>query len=110
MQSALASRMRATLTGGTRGNSGLDSVFRCQTLNAVKSVSKRTPPAVIVAGRPWPLGIEWVEAEDAFNFALYSRRTNHKNLHVRGYKEEGATTTPFDMCVLNEIDRSSRVF
>jgi xylulose-5-phosphate/fructose-6-phosphate phosphoketolase len=36
---------------------------------------------------------------------LTYRRTNHRNLHVRGYKEEGTTTTPFDMCVLNEIDR-----
>jgi len=36
---------------------------------------------------------------------LTYRRTNHNNLHVRGYKEEGTTTTPFDMCVLNQIDR-----
>ncbi|HEX7082331.1 MAG TPA: phosphoketolase family protein [Gammaproteobacteria bacterium] len=36
---------------------------------------------------------------------LTYRRTNHPNLHVRGYKEEGTTTTPFDMCVLNDIDR-----
>ncbi len=36
---------------------------------------------------------------------LTYRRNNHKNLHVRGYKEEGTTTTPFDMCVLNNIDR-----
>ena len=36
---------------------------------------------------------------------LTYRRTNHKNLHVRGYKEEGTTTTPFDMTVLNDIDR-----
>jgi xylulose-5-phosphate/fructose-6-phosphate phosphoketolase len=36
---------------------------------------------------------------------LTYRRTNHDNLHVRGYKEEGTTTTPFDMCVMNEIDR-----
>ena len=36
---------------------------------------------------------------------LTYRRTNHDNLHVRGYKEEGTTTTPFDMCVLNDIDR-----
>jgi xylulose-5-phosphate/fructose-6-phosphate phosphoketolase len=36
---------------------------------------------------------------------LTYRRTNHKNIHVRGYKEEGTTTTPFDMCVLNELDR-----
>jgi xylulose-5-phosphate/fructose-6-phosphate phosphoketolase len=32
-------------------------------------------------------------------------RTNHKNLHVRGFKEEGTTTTPFDMVVLNDLDR-----
>ena len=36
---------------------------------------------------------------------LTYRRTNHGNLHVRGYKEEGTTTTPFDMCVLNDLDR-----
>jgi xylulose-5-phosphate/fructose-6-phosphate phosphoketolase len=36
---------------------------------------------------------------------LTYRRTNHANLHVRGYKEEGTTTTPFDMVVLNELDR-----
>ena len=36
---------------------------------------------------------------------LTYRRTNHKNLHVRGYKEEGATTTPFDMVVRNDLDR-----
>jgi xylulose-5-phosphate/fructose-6-phosphate phosphoketolase len=36
---------------------------------------------------------------------LAYRRTNHRNLHVRGYKEEGTTTTPFDMCVLNDLDR-----
>ncbi len=36
---------------------------------------------------------------------LTYRRTNHGNLHVRGYKEEGTTTTPFDMRVLNDLDR-----
>jgi len=36
---------------------------------------------------------------------LTYRRTNHKNLHVRGFKEEGTTTTPFDMVVLNDLDR-----
>jgi xylulose-5-phosphate/fructose-6-phosphate phosphoketolase len=36
---------------------------------------------------------------------LTYKRTNHDNLHVRGYKEEGTTTTPFDMCVLNDLDR-----
>jgi xylulose-5-phosphate/fructose-6-phosphate phosphoketolase len=36
---------------------------------------------------------------------LTYRRTNHDNVHVRGYKEEGTTTTPFDMVVRNELDR-----
>ena len=36
---------------------------------------------------------------------LTYRRTNHDQMHVRGYKEEGTTTTPFDMVVLNELDR-----
>lgn len=36
---------------------------------------------------------------------LTYRRTNHGNLHVRGFQEEGSTTTPFDMCVRNELDR-----
>ncbi len=38
---------------------------------------------------------------------LTYRRHNHENLHVRGYKEEGTTTTPFDMTVLNNLDRFS---
>jgi len=36
---------------------------------------------------------------------LTYRRTNHGNVHVRGYKEEGTTTTPFDMVMLNDLDR-----
>jgi xylulose-5-phosphate/fructose-6-phosphate phosphoketolase len=36
---------------------------------------------------------------------LTYRRTNHTNMHVRGYKEEGTTTTPFDMVMLNDLDR-----
>jgi xylulose-5-phosphate/fructose-6-phosphate phosphoketolase len=36
---------------------------------------------------------------------LIYRRTNHDNIHVRGYKEEGTTTTPFDMVMLNDLDR-----
>jgi xylulose-5-phosphate/fructose-6-phosphate phosphoketolase len=36
---------------------------------------------------------------------LTYRRKGHINIHVRGYKEEGTTTTPFDMCVLNDLDR-----
>jgi Phosphoketolase len=40
---------------------------------------------------------------------LTYRRANHDNFIVRGYKEEGTTTTPFDMCVLNGIDRFNLV-
>ena len=36
---------------------------------------------------------------------LTYRRTNHDNIHVRGYKEEGTITTPFDMTVRNDLDR-----
>ena len=36
---------------------------------------------------------------------LTYRRKGHKNLHVRGYKEEGTTSTPFDMVVMNDVDR-----
>jgi xylulose-5-phosphate/fructose-6-phosphate phosphoketolase len=36
---------------------------------------------------------------------LTYRRHNHGNFHVRGYKEEGTTTTPFDMVMLNDLDR-----
>ena len=36
---------------------------------------------------------------------LTYRRRNHDNIHVRGYKEEGTTTTPFDMVVRNDLDR-----
>ena len=36
---------------------------------------------------------------------LTYRRANHANIHVRGYKEEGTTTTPFDMVMLNDLDR-----
>jgi xylulose-5-phosphate/fructose-6-phosphate phosphoketolase len=36
---------------------------------------------------------------------LTYRRNGHKHLHVRGYKEEGTTSTPFDMCVRNDLDR-----
>jgi xylulose-5-phosphate/fructose-6-phosphate phosphoketolase len=55
------------------------------------------PPAVptIFAFHGYPWGIH----------RLTYRRHNHDQLHVRGYKEEGTTTTPFDMCVLNNIDR-----
>src|SRR5207244_1738484 len=49
-----------------------------------------------------------VPAVDGYPWLIHRltyRRNNHPNLHVRGYKEEGTTTTPFDMVVLNDLDR-----
>jgi xylulose-5-phosphate/fructose-6-phosphate phosphoketolase len=53
----------------------------------------QTPTVFAFHGYPWLI------------HRLTYRRHNHDSLHVRGYKEEGTTTTPFDMCVLNNIDR-----
>ena len=55
--------------------------------------TKDKPIIFVFHGYPWLI------------HRLTYRRTNHKNLHVRGYKEEGTTTTPFDMVVLNHLDR-----
>ena len=68
-----------------------------------------------------PHGLSQIDFDDLFTgtrpviFAFHGypaiihkltyRRTNHDNIHVRGYKEEGTTTTPFDMVVLNNLDR-----
>jgi xylulose-5-phosphate/fructose-6-phosphate phosphoketolase len=54
---------------------------------------RATPTVFAFHGYPWLI------------HRLTYRRHNHDQLHVRGYKEEGTTTTPFDMCVLNNIDR-----
>jgi xylulose-5-phosphate/fructose-6-phosphate phosphoketolase len=55
--------------------------------------TKDKPIIFVFHGYPWLI------------HRLTYRRTNHGHLHVRGYKEEGTTTTPFDMAVLNDIDR-----
>jgi len=52
-----------------------------------------TPTIFAYHGYPWLI------------HRLTYRRANHPHLHVRGYKEEGTTTTPFDMTVLNKLDR-----
>lgn len=54
---------------------------------------KNTPVIFAFHGYPWLI------------HRLAYRRNNHKHLHVRGYKENGTTTTPFDMTVLNNLDR-----
>src|SRR6202020_2597683 len=56
----------------------------------------------------FPVGVPVIFAFHGYPWAIHRltyRRHNHDNIHVRGYKEEGTTTTPFDMCVLNNIDR-----
>jgi xylulose-5-phosphate/fructose-6-phosphate phosphoketolase len=55
--------------------------------------TKDKPVIIAYHGYPWLV------------HRLTYRRTNHDNFHVRGYKEEGTTTTPFDMVVLNDLDR-----
>ena len=47
----------------------------------------------------------WSQRYPLLIHRLTYRRANHVNLHVRGYKEEGTTTTPFDMTVMNDLDR-----
>jgi xylulose-5-phosphate/fructose-6-phosphate phosphoketolase len=61
---------------------GFDSVFTTD-----------TPVIFAYHGYPWLI------------HRLTYRRTNHDNIHVRGYKEEGTTTTPFDMVMMNDLDR-----
>ena len=56
----------------------------------------------------FPPGVPTIFAFHGYPWGIHRlayRRHNHDNLHVRGYKEEGTTTTPFDMCVRNNIDR-----
>jgi xylulose-5-phosphate/fructose-6-phosphate phosphoketolase len=56
----------------------------------------------------FPVGVPVIFAFHGYPWVIHRltyRRHNHDNVHVRGYKEEGTTTTPFDMCVLNNIDR-----
>ena len=55
--------------------------------------STNTPVIFAYHGYPWLI------------HRLTYRRTGHDNFHVRGFKEEGTTTTPFDMTVLNDLDR-----
>jgi xylulose-5-phosphate/fructose-6-phosphate phosphoketolase len=74
----------------------------------IKELMKLTAPSVLTVNG----------GSSSIKFALFAyhgypwlihrltyRRTNHGNLHVRGYKEEGTTTTPFDMVVVNDLDR-----
>jgi len=56
----------------------------------------------------FPIGVPVIFAYHGYPWLIHRltyRRHNHSHLHVRGYKEEGTTTTPFDMVVLNDLDR-----
>ena len=61
--------------------------------NSIRIFTADKPVVFAFHGYPWLI------------HRLTYRRTNHDNFHVRGYKEEGTTTTPFDMTVLNDLDR-----
>ena len=65
----------------------------CPTASSTRSSRRDRPIVFAYHGYPWLI------------HRLTYRRTNHANLHVRGYKEEGTTTTPFDMVMLNDLDR-----
>ena len=60
----------------------------------MKAASGRPTRGAMPAGRPWPLGVEWVEAEDAFNFALYSRHAT--GVTLLAYKEENPSKPVFE--------------
>ena len=63
-------------------------------MSSIRSSRPDKPVIFAYHGYPW-----------AHSPANVPSQTNHGNLHVRGYKEEGTTTTPFDIAVLNDIDR-----
>ena len=65
----------------------------CPTPSSTRCSPTDRPVVFAYHGYPWLI------------HRLTYRRTNHANLHVRGYKEEGTTTTPFDMVMLNDLDR-----
>ena len=65
----------------------------CPTTSSTRCSRTDRPIVFAYHGYPWLI------------HRLTYRRTNHANLHVRGYKEEGTTTTPFDMVMLNDLDR-----
>jgi len=88
--------------------------LRIRVVNVVDLMALQ-PPSEHPHGLPdeefdqlFPVGVPVVFAFHGYPSVIHKltyRRHNHDNIHVRGYKEEGTTTTPFDMCVLNNIDR-----
>ena len=109
-------RRRADARDAGRGRDPARAAARAQGARG----QRRRPDATAARHRAsaWPLRARVrraVHAEQPVIFAYHGypwlihrltyRRTNHHNIHVRGYKEEGTTTTPFDMVMLNDLDR-----
>ena len=69
------------------------------------SARTRATPSSTRSSRPTGRSCSRTTAIPWLIHRLTYRRTNHANMHVRGYKEEGTTTTPFDMVMLNDLDR-----
>jgi xylulose-5-phosphate/fructose-6-phosphate phosphoketolase len=88
--------------------------IRVRVVNVV-DLMRLQPPSEHAHGLPDPTFDALLTVDRPIVFAYHGypwlihrltyRRTNHHNLHVRGYKEEGTTTTPFDMVMLNDMDR-----
>ena len=57
--------------------------------------TRRSPGPTVSGGKPWPLGVEWIEAEDAFNFALYSRYATGVTLLCYGEKDPASRSSSF---------------
>jgi xylulose-5-phosphate/fructose-6-phosphate phosphoketolase len=82
------------------------NVVDLMTLQPQERASAR--PATAISTRCSPSDKPVIFAYHGYPWLIHRltyKRTNHANMHVRGYKEEGTTTTPFDMVVLNELDR-----
>ncbi len=88
--SASASSTSSTRCGSSRRREHPHGLSEAE-FDALFTTSK--PVVFAYHGYPWLI------------HRLTYRRTNHVNIHVRGYKEEGTTTTPFDMVMLNDLDR-----
>ena len=66
--------------------------------------ARRDTPPLSIGSPSRPIVVAYHGYPSLIHRLTYRRR-NHGNLHVRGYKEEGTTTTPFDMVMLNDLDR-----
>src|SRR5437660_528905 len=90
------------------GRTTMGSATRIPGLSTTSAIKKPTSSASICRPTPIPCCGSPITARHGYpwlSHRLSYRRTNHDNIPVRGYKEEGTTTTPFDMVVRNDLDR-----